>query len=431
MMNKPVRVAIVGLGGRGKNTYAKCSKMIQEKIQIVAVADIVREKVDEVAKEYNIPEHMCFNSAEELLEQEKLADVVFICTMDRQHYSHAIPALKKGYHLLLEKPISPDLQECAEIARVAKQCNKHVVVCHVLRYAPFYKEIKRILDAGTIGEVVSIQAIENVAYYHQSHSFVRGNWAKADESSPMILQKCCHDMDILLWLANNKSKYVSSFGSLTLFKPERAPEGASKRCMDGCKVKESCVYDAEKIYITDKVTGVAQGNTSWPCDTIVLNPTIENMTKAITEGPYGVCVYHAGNDVVDHQVVNIELENGATINFTMCAFTSKGHRNIKIMGTKGDIEASMETNLIDIGVFGKDHEIIDVTKLATDFSGHAGGDKLLVEDLMDLIINDVAPGSGLTSIDRSVESHFVALASEFSRLHNGQSVDIAEFANIL
>lgn len=425
-MSKPVKVAIVGLGSRGKDTYAKCAKLFPEKMKIVAIADIVKEKVDEVAKEYDVPKEMCFNSAEELLAQDKLADALFICTMDKQHYGHAIPALKKGYHLLLEKPISPDLKECAEIAKVAKDNKRHVVVCHVLRYTPFYQELKRIIDEGTIGDVVSMQAIENVCYYHQAHSFVRGNWANSDETSPMILQKCCHDMDILIWLANKRSKYVSSYGSLRLFKPENAPEGSTKRCLDGCKAKENCPFDAEKIYITDKATGVANGKNGWPCNVLTLNPTVESVTKALEEGPYGVCVYHANNNVVDHQVVNIEMEDGATINFTMCAFTSKGHRSIKIMGTKGDIEASMDTNLIDIGRFGKEHEIIDVKTLAKDFSGHAGGDNVLVKDLMDLIINDVEPGSGLTSIDHSVESHYLSLAAEYSRLHHGESVNINE-----
>lgn len=428
---KPVKVAIVGLGSRGKDTYVPCVKEFPEKMQIVAIADIVKEKVDEVAAEYHIPKEMCFSSAEELLAQDRLADALFICTMDQQHFGHAIPALKKGYHLLLEKPISPSLQECAEVARVAKECRRHVVVCHVLRYTPFYQELKRIIDSGKIGDVVSLQAIENVGYWHQAHSFVRGNWANSDTTSPMILQKCCHDMDILLWLANKKSKYVSSYGSLRLFKPENAPAGAAARCMDGCGAKESCPFDAEKIYITNPKTGVAAGNTGWPCNVLTLTPTVESITKAIQEGPYGVCVYHAGNNVVDHQVVNIEMEDGATVNFTMCAFTSEGGRFTKIMGTKGDILADMGTNLITVCEFGKEKEVIDVSKLAENFSGHGGGDVRLVEDLMDLIQNGAEPGQGLTSIDRSVESHFLALGAEYSRLHHGESIAIADVEKLV
>lgn len=417
---KKVTVAIIGLGSRGKDTYAKTAHLFPEEMEIVAIADIVHEKVEQVAREYNISADKCFNSAEELLAEDRMADVLFICTMDRQHYSHAIPALKKGYHLLLEKPISPNLEECREIARVANECDRKVVVCHVLRYTPFYGELKKIISSGKIGDVVSIQAIENVGYYHQAHSFVRGNWRNSDETSPMILQKSCHDMDILLWLANKNCKRVSSFGGLRLFREENAPNGAAKRCLDGCMIKDSCPFNAERYYITD---GVLQGKTDWPYNVVALEPTEENLRSALESGPYGRCVYHCDNNVVDHQIVNLELEDDTTISFTMCAFTSKGHRHIKVMGTKGDIEASMDTNIIDIGVFGEEHEIIDVKKLSEDFSGHAGGDNRMVKDLLNLISgNDKA--EALTSIDKSAQSHYVALAAEQSRLHGGAVIDI-------
>lgn len=423
-MAKKITVAIAGLGSRGKDTYAKTVKLFADRMELVAIADIVPEKVEEVSKEYHIPKERCFDSAESLLKEERLADVLFICTMDRQHYGHAIPALKKGYHLLLEKPVSPDLAECREIEETAKRYNRHVVVCHVLRYTPFYGELKRLIDAGTIGDVVSIQAIENVAYWHQAHSFVRGNWRNSEETSPMILQKSCHDMDILLWLAGKRCERVSSFGSLRLFKPECAPKGAALRCLDGCKAKDNCPFDAERFYITD---GVLKGKIGWPMDVLALHPTEESIRAALQTGPYGRCVYHCDNNVVDHQVVNLELSGGATVSFTMCAFTSRSHREIKIMGTKGDITASMGDNIIDVGVFGKEHRYIDVKKLASDLSGHAGGDNRMVSELLDLVAGKTDGTTALTSIDRSLESHYVALAAEYSRLHHGEAVEIAHF----
>lgn len=423
-MDKKLKVAIVGLGGRGKDTYAPTAKLFADKMEIVAIADIVPEKVDYVAKEYGIPRSACYTSAEEMLKEDRLADIMFICTQDKQHVPHALPALRKGYHLLLEKPISPSLEECQEILRVATKYNRHVVVCHVLRYTPFYTTLKSILDSGMIGDVVSVQGIENVAYWHQAHSFVRGNWRSSTETSPMILAKCCHDMDLLLWLTGKKCKSVSSYGSNYLFRSEKAPNGCAKRCLDGCLVKETCPYDAEKIYITSPQTGVATGHTGWPCNILALEPTVENITTALQEGPYGRCVYHCDNDVVDHQVLNMELEDGATINFTMCAFTSAMSRYTKIMGTHGDIIANMNTNTIDIGVFGQEHEIIDVSKLAADFSGHGGGDNRMVEEFLDMLINGTEPTGAMTSLERSLESHYVALAAEASRLQGGSPIAI-------
>ena len=423
---KPVRVAIAGLGSRGLDTYAAYAKIFPDKMRITAVAEPRQERLLAAAAAYDVPSDLCFATAEEMLECEKLADVMFICTQDRQHYAQAAAAIKKGYHLLLEKPVSPDNSECAEIARLAKEYKRLVTVCHVLRYTPFYRELKRLLDAGTIGEVVTVQAIENVQYWHQAHSFVRGNWAREEETSPMILQKCCHDMDILLWLTGKRSRYVSSYGSLFHFRPENAPHNAALRCLD-CVAGDTCPYNAVKIYLTNERTGVLHGKTDWPANVLALRPDEDSIRRALREGPYGICVYKAGNDVVDHQVVNIELEDCSTVNFTMSAFTSRGGRTLKIMGTMGDIQADMETNLIDVGVFGKEHEIIDVNKLADDFSGHGGGDIRMVEELLDQVASGAEPGTGLTSIDRSVESHYLAMAAEYSRLHHGQSVSMEEW----
>lgn len=423
-MKGPVKVAIIGLGGRGKDTYAKYVNRFPDKMQITAIADPIEDKRRDVASIYKIPEEHCFSSAEELLEKDRMADIAFICTPDKMHYAHAMAALKKGYHLLLEKPVSPDAQECADIAAAAHRYKRHVQVCHVLRYTPFYQEIKRQIASGRIGEVVAIQAMENVQYWHQAHSYVRGNWRKKETSSPMILAKCCHDMDILLWLTGKKCRYVSSYGNLYLFRPQKAPEGAGLRCMDDCKIKDTCPYNAEHFYIRDRLL---KGRDKWPVNILNSHPTVENITEALKTGDYGRCVYHSDNDVVDHQVVNALLDDGVTINFTMSAFTSTGGRTLKVMGTMGDIAADMDENWIRVCEFGKEPEVIDVRKLATDFSGHGGGDFRMVEELLDDILEDKEPGCGLTSIDKSLESHYMALAAEDSRLNNGQSINLDEW----
>ncbi len=426
-MKKPITVAIAGLGNRGKDTYAQYQHIAPEDMKIVAVADIIREKVDIAKEEFNIPEEMCFNSAEEMLEQPKLADVMIIATQDRQHVGHAIPALEKGYHLLLEKPISPDLDECLRLLETAHKNNRIVTVCHVLRYTPFYSQIKKVLDEGTIGEIMSVQALENVMYWHQAHSFVRGNWKNDQETSPMILQKSCHDMDLFSWLINKKCLRVSSYGSLRHFNKENAPKGAALRCMDGCKAKENCPFDAEKIYVTNERTGIRHGKTDWPCNVLAQHPTEEKIYEAIKTGPYGKCVYACNNNVVDHQVVIGEFEGGATVDFTMCAFTSTGGRMIKIMGTNGDIIGNMETNTIRVCEFGKEPVIYDINKMAKDLSGHGGGDNKMLHDFFELLADENNQKSVLTSIDVSVQSHVMALAAEQSRLHNGKSIELDEF----
>lgn len=423
-MQKPITVAIAGLGGRGKDTYAPMALSRPDLMKIVAIADIVPEKVADVAQTYGVPPEGCFASAEEMLAQPRLADVLFVCTQDRQHVGHAIPALEKGYHILMEKPVSPVLSECQRVLQAAKKAQRQVVVCHVLRYTPFFQKIKEMIDSGRIGRVVSVQSLENVVYWHQAHSFVRGNWRREEDTSPMILQKSCHDLDILLWLLGERCARVSSFGSLSYFREENAPAHSAARCRD-CQARESCPYDAYKIYLTDEETGVLHGHTGWPADIVCMHPTEAGIRAALEDGPYGRCVYRCDNDVVDHQVVNMELEHGQTIGFTMCAFTKTGGRTLKIMGTHGDIRADMHENFIDVEVYGGETEHIDVRTLAADLSGHAGGDIRMVEEFLEMLAAGGQPSGTLSTLEASIESHLAALAAEQSRKHGGAAVEIA------
>ena len=418
-MEKQVTAAIAGLGSRGKDVYAPMSRLFPEKLKITAVADPDPSRVMQMREEYRIEEDRCFGSAEEMLEQPRLADVMIIATQDRQHVRQAVRAMERGYDILLEKPVSPELDECREIVRRAEELKRKVVVCHVLRYTPFYQTVKSLLDAGRIGEVVSVMAVENVGYWHQAHSFVRGSWRDSDTTSPMILQKCCHDMDMLLWLTGKTCESVSSYGDTYLFKKEKAPAGAAHRCTGGCRVKEACPFDAEKIYLTDKETGVLEGNCGWPANVLTMHPDGESVRRALEEGPYGRCVYYCDNNVVDHQVVNMNMTDGSTVSFTMCGFTADCSRYAKLMGTKGQIIADMGANTIEVTPFGKDAELIDVSRMAEDFSGHGGGDRGLVSAFLDLVTGEQSEDDTISTVERSLESHYIALAAEESRRNGG------------
>ena len=416
-MKAPITFAIAGFGDRG-STYASMQKLFPDRMKVVAVADINPEKVQKAKELYDIKDELCFTSAEEMLAQDKLADVMVVSTMDRQHVNHAIPALEKGYNILMEKPISPDLQECKRIIEVAKHCPGKIIVCHVLRYTTFYNTLKSILDSKKIGDVVSVCANENVGYWHQAHSFVRGNWRNSGTSSAMILQKCCHDMDILLWLTGKRCKTVSSFGSLTWFKPENAPEGATERCLD-CPHKDDCLYSAPKFYLGR----YDAGERDWPLNVLCQEPTREGLEEALRVVPYGRCVYHCDNNVVDHQVVNLLLEGGATISFTRCAFTAQGGREIHLMGTKGDIYGDLARRTIEIHPFGGEVQTLDL-RTPGDAFGHGGGDEGIVRDLLSLLRGEEGDSTRMTTLTRSIESHLVCEAAEASRLRNGEAVEV-------
>lgn len=420
---KQYKVAIVGLGGRGLHTYAPYQEKFPGRMKIVAVADIDAEKVRYAKERYSIPEESCFDSAESLLEREKLADVLIIATQDRQHRAHALKALERGYDILLEKPVAVTATDCIAIREAAHRAGRKVTICHVLQYTAFYRKIKELIRSGIIGEPVTVNALENVSYWHQAHSFVRGNWRNDNIESPMILQKCCHDFNILSWLLDRECISVSSMGSLKYFKESNAPEGSAERCPD-CRYKETCPYSAVKIYLDNNEIGYRKGNRSWPCDILAENPTEESLLEAMRTGPYGRCVFRCDNNVVDHQIVNMQFEDDVTVSLTMTAFTAYNYREIKVMGTLGEIVGDQRLNLVTVTPFGGKSTTYDITKLTDDLSGHGGGDNHMMTEMFDALDKGEAVSS---SIDDAIASHLVAFAAEESRLHGGERIVISEF----
>ncbi|UNK16149.1 Gfo/Idh/MocA family oxidoreductase [Paenibacillus sp. N3/727] len=417
---KKVRVALIGAGLRGVN-YLDYALQHPHELEVVAVAEPVVERRNSFKEKHSIADDMCFEHWDEFFAVPKLADAVLICTQDKQHFEPTMKALEAGYHVLLEKPMSPDARECMLMGEKASQMNRVFSICHVLRYTNFFSTIRELLQQGTIGQLMFIQHNENVGYWHQAHSFVRGNWRRKDESSPMILAKSCHDLDILLWLADAECVRVSSFGSLSHFKADQAPEGAALRCLDGCPVSDECLYYAPKQYLTS--------DTNWPTSAISDDLSYEARYKALQEGPYGRCVYHCDNDVVDHQVVNLEFANSVTAAFTMSAFTRDVSRTLKLMGTKGEIRGAMEKNEIEIIHFGSGKvERISFEDMGGHV-GHGGGDMGLIMDFLRLVRED-GKSQGLTSAHHSVQSHLMAFAAEQSRM-DGNSIRLQDFAQQL
>lgn len=259
-----VTIAVLGYGGRGK-IYALTAKEMHNDFKIVSVCDTNKEKLAVAKSIHNLSDDMLFDNTQDFFSKGKIADCLFVCTQDQQHFEHSMKALDLGYDLLLEKPITPNIEQTVAIEQKAVEMGRKIVVCHVLRYTQFYKRIKETMDSGVIGDIIAIEMKENVGYWHQAHSFVRGDWKKCSESAPMILAKCCHDLDIAVFLTGSECKKLSSFGKLHHFKKENAPKGSTLRCLDGCKAKESCPYDVEKIYLKPlKFRPRSAWKTAWP-----------------------------------------------------------------------------------------------------------------------------------------------------------------------
>ncbi|MBQ2955145.1 MAG: Gfo/Idh/MocA family oxidoreductase [Clostridia bacterium] len=416
---KKVRAIMIGTGNRGTN-YAERAKENSPEFELVAIADPNPTRRDYVQKLYNLPGSACYDDYREILSEPKMADMAIIATQDKMHFEPAMMAIEKGYHLLLEKPVAPTPEECVQIAEAANKKGVDVVVCHVLRFSPFFMTIKNLIDEGRIGDVMHVVHTERVGNAHMSHSFVRGNWRNSQTSAPMILAKSCHDMDILNWLIGKRCTRVQSFGSLTYFTRANMPEGAPEYCVQGCPAAENCPYDARRIYLKDRMF-IQQATNS-------KNPTDEDILRAITETNYGKCVFQSDNDVVDHQVVNLEYEGGATVSFSMCAFNTGGRR-IRIMGTKGEIIGNMSDEYVTLFDFmTRETErvmISDAVQDETINGGHGGGDSGIVRSFVQLVAGEYE-GKSITDIDTSIESHLIAFAAEEARL-TGKTIDIREY----
>lgn len=473
--DRPVTAITLGAGARG-NVYGSYAEHYPAHLDIVGVAEPIAIRNQRYMATHDIADENSFTSWEHVFERPKFADAIIISTPDQLHYGPAMAALEKGYDILLEKPISPSLEECIEIRDLAGEMGRIVAVCHVLRYTSYFLELKQLVDAGTVGELISIQHLEPIQYEHMAHSFVRGNWHNSKTSTPIILAKSCHDLDILHWIAGQPCEQISAFGDLSWFRADNAPSGSTARCMDGCAVERECPYSAIKLYLEtegwsyvfdlpedkerDAVNKTLSGNpvvagklgkivtqaasTEEALGAIAADPAfMEQLAEAF--GPlwqqrlvayagggsaervaakkgllattdYGRCVYRMDNDQADHYVSNIRFAGGVTASFSMEAFTSYHGRRTRVMGSMGDIVGDMDS------MVHNDFRTGEKTTWQTPLggSGHGGGDFGLAFDWIRAVSSgDVSLLS--STIDDSIESHAMALKAEQSRL--GGSVE--------
>ena len=423
---KTYSVIIIGAGNRGSN-YSRKLDALRDRYQVVAVAEPFEGRRNYVRDMFDLPEDMCFSSWQEILDRPKLADIAIISTMDDEHYEPAMKAISLGYNLLLEKPVAPTPRQCADIVVAAQEKGVEVLVCHVLRYTPFYNRVKEIVLSGTIGDIVSVVGVEAVGNEHQSHSYVRGNWHSEAETTPMLLAKSCHDLDIIQWLVDKPCLKVSSFGSLTHFTEANAPQGAPVRCIDGgCPEEATCPYNCRKLYYDDKDNAWFRKAATRGISKEYL-PTDEEVMTALKTTDFGLCVYHANNDVVDHQVVNMEFEGGITASFTMNAF-NKGGRYIRLFGTKGELYANMSDTEITVYTFqDKQTHTYPVSKTEESIlGGHGGGDQGIVAELHEYLSGEYK-GYCAANIQISVQNHMIGFAAEKAR-HEGTVEDVQAFS---
>lgn len=415
----PVRLIVVGAGSRGA-VYARYAREHPDTVRIVGVAEPRQVYRERLAREHAVdPAHVAADW-QALAALPRFADGVIIATPDTVHADPAVAFAGRGYHLLLEKPMAPSPAECRRIVAAAGQGGVMLAVCHVMRYTRYTEQLKALVSSGRIGRVVSVDHLEPVGYWHQAHSFVRGNWGNAARSAPMLLAKSCHDLDWIRHVVGLPCLQVSSFGGLFHFRPEARPDGAADRCLD-CAVEATCPYSAVKIYLGR----VRAGYTGWPVDVLTPDLTEAGVTEALRTGPYGRCVYACDNDVVDHQVVNLRFAGGVTATFTMTGFTRQRDRETRIFGTRGELFG--DGTAIEVHDFLTDTTEVFRSDVASDGSiatGHGGGDARLMAAFVAAVASG-DPGPIRSGPEESLETHLMVFAAEDAR-KRGRVVDVAD-----
>jgi predicted dehydrogenase len=455
-MPRPIEAILIGAGQRGAESYAPFALQHPDRLRFVAVAEPDPGRRARFATQYHIPPERQFDSWESLLALPQLGQAALVCTQDTQHTGPALAAMQAGYHVLLEKPMATTVAECRQLVEASEASGRQMHICHVLRYTRHFTRMREILQSGVLGQVIDVAHRENVSFWHMAHSYVRGNWRSQARSSPMILAKCCHDLDILPWLLERECVRLSSTGTLTHFRAENAPPGAPLRCLDGCPASQNCLYYAPWIYqdltpLWRSIAATASGLTAWavraylvnpgavralahilpplrrvtgyrgwPQNVLAADPTRENIEQALREGPYGRCVYHCDNDVVDHQVVMMEFSGDLPVTLTMHGHSPIEHRSTRIEGTRGQLLA--EFGLGGSWISVEEHRSGSRTRYNTsagDPSGHGGGDFALVNAFLESITessDSVSSSNRLTTARQALTSHLLAFAAEQARL---------------
>lgn len=432
-MSNPLEVVVIGAGSRGMYAYGSYALHHPDQVRIAAVAEPDPIRRRRMADIHDLDDDRCFASWQDLIAAGQIGQAAIVTTQDQMHVEPAIAAMQAGYDVLLEKPMAHTLAGCVQLVQASERLGRVLQICHVLRYAPFWRQLHAILDSGVLGDIVTVEHRENVAFWHMAHSFVRGNWRNKALSSPMILAKCCHDLDVLVWNLGSPVKRLSSVGSQFHFRPESVGPEIPSRCVDNCPIESQCPFSAIGIYVDYErilpFTGAEMAAAGldpsapdrWPFNVITPDLTRRGRLAAIEQGPYGRCVYRCDNDVVDHQSVLMELASGASVNLIMHGHSNQEHRSMRYDGTRATLRArAMEPGEIEINYHGGKVERILVDSGET---GHGGGDEGIMADFVRVLRGEIAP---LTTARVSLESHLLAFAAEDARI-SGQVVDMAAY----
>jgi len=409
-----LRVAVIGAGMRGRHLAEQLGSC-RPATQVVAVAEPNEERRRRFAQTHGLTNCAQFASWEALCEGSMEFGAAIIATMDNQHAGPALACLRRGCHILIEKPLADTFEDCLAIEKTQRETGLVVSVCHTLRYVNAFRRVKEIVATGVLGRLIHVAHVEAIGHLRFTHNYVRGRWAKEANNTFLLLHKCSHDVDFVAWIVDEPCIRVSSFGCLTYFSPSNAPEGSGKRCLDGCQVHDTCLYSALRLYVDGDLTGRIEdlGDTH----------SREARLEAVRHGPFGFCVWRAGNDVVDHQVVSMAFASGATATCTLSGYSATHGRRTRLQGTEGELLFEEATERITIKRFA-DTEPESIHMQRPD--SYHPEDRDIVANWLSAIHGSSA--GAVVDAREAMETHSIVFAAERSRKEK-RTVEMSELGN--
>lgn len=352
------RIAFIGTGGRSLS-YAKAYQPAED-VEVAAIADPLEGNRKAFRLRSGIPECPEFSDWRRMLDEITDLHGVVVATPNHLHTEQALAVLERGLPLALEKPLATTPADCEAIFHAATQPGRRSLLGFVLRSTPFYSKIKELIDDGAIGRLVAVDADELVGYAVSS-IVSRSSWRRWEATSGgLMLEKCCHDMDLLNWICEGRPVRVSSMGGSRIFTPSAVlPDECDK-----CHVADDCNYfDEPKISDHEDES--------------------EAMLHRYVEP--GQCIYNIDKDIVDTQSVQLEFSSGVLVNFLLslnCA-GPRASRNFHAIGQRGRIWGNLHEAVVRHydNATGQLHEY----SARGDGSGHGGGDRIHALELCRMI----------------------------------------------
>jgi predicted dehydrogenase len=374
-MDKEIGISVIGCGGMG---MAIVKRLIARdpRLNVRTIYDPSPDSVAKALETINTQPRICATLQEAV--GDPGVDWAMIASWNCFHKEQTIAAFQAGKHVFCQKPLATNVADCIAMQDAWRASGKMFNIGFTLRYAPHYRKLRQLLTEGVVGQIVSLEFNETLDFNHGG--YIMGDWRRLQANAGThLLEKCCHDIDLVNWMTGSLAVRVASFGGLDFFKPENA-------------------------FHIDRIGPRADGRPAYT-----------------TWRTTGLNSFTSDKDIIDNQVAIVQYANGVRATFHTNCNSGIPERRMYIVGTEGAIRADLYAGTIHTKRIGFDTTIEDRSVSLSD--GHGGGDDILAQELADSMLNGAPPSVGL---DEGLKSALTCFAIDDAMV-SGQVVDVMPY----